>query len=330
MRDEGQVDVLGAVEVGRRVSVRRRVDGGLTDVVGHLLDAVSGPAGRLTVLRRDGEVVDIDTAAVTAAKVVPAAPVRKGWEVPAVSADDMQRICWAGWPAREVEMLGDWALRAHGGITGRANSVMAVGDPGRPLRDALDAVRGWYAARDLPPQVQLPLADPANRQMAELGWERLHVTVVQVAPIAALLATMSAPEVKDLRVVVEPTPSPTWLSLMHDLDDNDPESHVAILTGPELVGFVTVRRGDEPVGIGRVSVEGTWAGVTSVDVAPTARRQGVASAVMRSLLTWAHKQGAASSYLQVRAANAAALRLYAGLGYATHHPYGYRAPRTQA
>ena len=306
------------------MSVRRRVVGGLTDVVGHLLGAGDGS---LTVLRRDGEVVTLDTAAVTAAKVVPAAPVRKGWEVPVVPDDDMQRICWAGWPAREVEMLGGWALRAHGGITGRANSAMAVGDPGRPVRDALDEVREWYAARGLPPQLQLPLTDPANRSMADLGWDRLHVTVVQVAPIAPLLATVPAPAgAADLHVVVEPTPSRTWLSLMHDLDLHGPDSHVAILTGPARVGFVTLHRGDEPVGIGRVSVEGTWAGVTSVDVTPDARRQGVASAVMRALLTWALEQGATSSYLQVRAANTAALRLYAGLGYATHHPYGYRAP----
>jgi hypothetical protein len=49
---------------------------------------------------------------------------------------------------------------------------------------------------------------------------------------------------------------------------------------------------------------------------------------MRSLLTWAAGQGAVATYLQVRAANDAALRLYAALGYVTHHPYNYRAPAT--
>jgi len=88
---------------------------------------------------------------VTAAKVVPPATPRRGWEVPAVTPDDMQRICWAGWPARDTELLGDWALRAHGGITGRANSAMAVGDPGLPVPDALRAVESWYAGRGLPP-----------------------------------------------------------------------------------------------------------------------------------------------------------------------------------
>ena len=318
-----RVTPLGPGDLGQRVSVRRRVEdpaGRFTDVVGHLIGATPEA---LTVLRAAGEVVDLDPAAVTAAKVVPAAPVRRGWAVPEVSADDMQRICWAGWPARDTELLGDWALRAHDGITGRANSAMAVGDPGRPLPAALDAVSRWYADRGLPPLLQLPLLDARNVAMADAGWERLHVTVVQVAPVGAVLA--SVPSRDDLRPVVEPTPSADWLSLMHDLDD-DVDNHVAILAGPPVVGFTTLYRGDEPVGIGRVSVEGEWCGVTSVDVAPSARRQGIGSAVMRSLLTWAGQRGALASYLQVRAANDAALRLYAALGYVTHHPYNYRAP----
>ena len=114
---------------------------------------------------------------------------------------------------------------------------------------------------------------------------------------------------------------------MHDLDADDPEAHLAILTGPDRVGFATLRRGGEPVGIGRVSVEGDWAGVTSVDVAPSARRQGIGSAVMGDAAAAGRPtQGAASSYLQVRAGNPAALRLYDALGYVTHHPYCYRAP----
>ena len=312
--------MLTSQDVGRRVSVRRRVEGGLTDVLGHLLDVT---AETLEVLAH-GEVVSLATADVTAAKVVPPATPRRGWEVPAVTPDDMQRICWAGWPPREHEMLGDWALRSHGGITGRANSALASGDPGLPLPDALRRVASWYADRGLPPLLQLPLADPANLGMAEEGWHRLHVTIVQVAPIDRVLADV--PPRDDLVADVAPVPSADWLSLMHDLDDGDPDAHVAILTGPDRVGFVTLRRGDEPVGIGRVSVEGDWAGVTSVDVAPAARRQGIGSAVMGELLRWAQAQGASSSYLQVRAMNPGALRLYDALGYVTHHPYCYRAP----
>jgi GNAT superfamily N-acetyltransferase len=308
--------MLSPRDVGARVSVRRRVpEGRLTDELGHLLDVTDE---HLQVLAR-GEVLRLPLADVTAAQVVPPATPRRGWEVPVVGADDMQRICWAGWPAREVERIGDWVLRAHGGITGRANSAMAVGDPGRPVPEALGSVEAWYAERGLPPLLQLPLADPANRAMAEAGWARLHVTVVQVAPIAPVLAQAAEPTT---RADVEPTPSSDWLSVMHDLDD-DVDGHVAILAGPPVVGFATLYRGPDPLAIGRVSVEGEWCGITSVDVVPAARRQGLGSEVMATLLDWARQQGATSSYLQVRAANAGALKLYDALGYVTHHPYGY-------
>ena len=311
--------MLSPRDVGARVSVRRRVpEGRLTDVLGHLLDVTDE---HLEVLC-SGEVLRLPVADVTAAKVVPPATPRRGWEVPSVTPDDMQRICWAGWPARETEALGAWVLLAHGGITGRANSAMAVGDPGVPVPDALRTVEAWYAGRGLPPLLQLPLADPANLAMAEAGWPRLHVTVVQVAPIAPVLA--QAPE-PTMRAVVEATPSRDWLSVMHDLDD-DVDGHVAILAAPPVVGFATLYDGSDPLAIGRVSVEGAWCGITSVDVVPAARRRGLGSQVMSALLGWAQQHGATSSYLQVRAANPGALKLYDALGYVTHHPYGYRAP----
>jgi N-acetylglutamate synthase len=312
--------MLTSQDMGRRVSVRRRVADQATDVVGHLLDFTDTD---LQVLRKDGEVAVIPRDAVIVAKVVPRRPVRRGWEVPAISTARLQSICSAGWPARETEQLGEWQLRAHAGITGRANSAMAIGDPGAPVPAALDAVTQWYADRGLAPLLQLPLADPDNQVMTELGWRRQHVTIVQVAPVAALLSSL--PRRDDLTATVAATPSAEWRSLMHDLDAADPETHLEILAGAAVVGFATVHRGDEPVGIGRVSVDGDWAGITSVDVAPAARRQGIASAVMRSLVGWAGERGATATYLQVRAANDAALRLYAALGYATHHPYVYRA-----
>jgi ribosomal protein S18 acetylase RimI-like enzyme len=237
----------------------------------------------------------------------------------------MQRTANAGWPARDTEPLGDWLLRAHAGITGRANSVMAVGDPGVGLDEALLRIERWYAERALAPLLQLPEPDERNAELERRGWKQLHVTLVQTASVEATLAQL--PERPDLRQTVLRRPDGRWLSLMHDLDREDPESHLAILTGPEVVAFVTLLDAEEPVGIGRVSIEGQWAGITSVDVAPDRRREGIGSAVMRALLQWASAEGARAAYLQVRAHNASALALYQRLGFLTHHPYCYRAPR---
>jgi len=304
------------------VSVRRRLpDGRSSDVLG---DLISWSGGRLIVRRSDGEEVTVDESAVVAGRVVPPPPPPRRPGVPHASAAEMQRIASAGWPAGETEPLGEWLLRAHGGITGRANSVMAVGDPGCELETALERVREWYAERRLPALLQVPEGDPVDRGVAAAGWVQQHVTIVQTAPIPATLDLIPARD--DVDADVTSMPSAEWLALMHDLDEQDPDTHIAILTGPPTVGFATVRREGEAVAIGRASIEGPWAGVTSVDVPSAHRRQGLGAAVMRVLLDWAAEHDARAAYLQVRALNQPALALYRRLGFLTHHPYCYRVP----
>ena len=61
-------------DVGARVSLRRVVPDGVSDVVGDLL---SWSAGTLSVRRRDGSVVAVAEADLVAGKVVPDPPVRR-------------------------------------------------------------------------------------------------------------------------------------------------------------------------------------------------------------------------------------------------------------
>jgi ribosomal protein S18 acetylase RimI-like enzyme len=70
-----------------------------------------------------------------------------------------------------------------------------------------------------------------------------------------------------------------------------------------------------------------WVGFRSIEVGPAQRRQGLGLAVMAALLGWGAEQGATTAYLQVLGDNTAALELYAGLGFATHHAYRYLTPR---
>ena len=63
-----------AADVGSRVSVRRAVDGGVSDVVG---DLVSWSSGVIEVRRRDGSVVSVAESDVVAARVVPPPPERR-------------------------------------------------------------------------------------------------------------------------------------------------------------------------------------------------------------------------------------------------------------
>jgi ribosomal protein S18 acetylase RimI-like enzyme len=104
---------------------------------------------------------------------------------------------------------------------------------------------------------------------------------------------------------------------------------VAVLQGPDSVGFISVLSGaGEPgavVAKGRVASRDDWAGITDVWVSPSHRRRGLAAVVMAELLTWAGERGATTAYLQVRGDNPPALSLYDRLGFRTHHTYRYLA-----
>jgi GNAT superfamily N-acetyltransferase len=79
-----------------------------------------------------------------------------------ISIPDLERTAAAGWRAPEEIPLGGWLLRAADGFTGRANSALAIGDPGLPLAAAIGEVRQWYQARGLPAMVAVsfPLGQP--------------------------------------------------------------------------------------------------------------------------------------------------------------------------
>ena len=320
--------VAAAELLGRKVVVRR-ITGGpdaggsgpvgarYTDVVGVLVAA--GPA-RLSVRRRNRSLVDIPRSEVHLVKPVPAAPA----DVLALEA-----VAAKGWPAPDTRWLGRWLLRAAAGFTGRANSVLPLGDPGRRLDAALAEVEAWYGERGLPARVVVPTParEGLDAALADRGWTAYNTVEVLTADVEVTLARLARSAGRpDLPpVAVDPTPADDWIGAYH-YRGGDPLPAVgrAILTGARQPGFAAVRAGGAVLAIARASVDDGWVGVTAVEVDPAHRRRGLASHVMRELLRWGAERGATSAYLQVAVENGPALALYGRLGFAPHHRYHYR------
>jgi N-acetylglutamate synthase len=84
-------------------------------------------------------------------------PTRTAALVRHMPVEDLQAVAALGWRAVDSDRLGDWRLRASAGFTDRANSVLAMGDPGCPPDQAVNRAVQWYLARQLRPLIMVPL-----------------------------------------------------------------------------------------------------------------------------------------------------------------------------
>lgn len=116
-----------------------------------------------------------------------------------ISIDDLELAAAPGRRAFEEDRLGDWLLRAAGGFTGRANSALAAGDPGLPLRAAILKVRRWYSERGLPAMIAVayptgrPAASALDRTLGGLGWAiRSDAATVMTAEASQVAARAQA------------------------------------------------------------------------------------------------------------------------------------------
>ncbi|MEP7191247.1 MAG: GNAT family N-acetyltransferase [Actinomycetota bacterium] len=324
MTDPDPVDKLRR---GMRAVVRRRIDHGVTDALG---DVVAIDADTVSVLTRRG-VETISRTAVVAAKEVPPKPARRGAPHLAISIHDLQRLMVEGWPPPERAELGGWLLRAGAGFTGRANSVLPLGDPGLSLSEAVSRCQSWYDDRGLSRLFTLfgPTGfgvdeDPLGRELLARDYQPFNSTAVLTAATRDL-----PPELPRTggTVRLESEPSPLWWDAWAAQDQRnagaDPSAARAVMCGSPDQLFASLEVDGSVVGVARLAFAQGWAGVFALHVKLEHRRNGHALQLMGALADASRSLGIASMYLQVMNASTPARGLYGRLGFSTHHEYCY-------
>ena len=342
MTERGRCDAANVTDlIGRRVVVRHRVGDKQTDAVGEL--SVDG--ADLVVQTRRGP-VRVARSAVTAVRAIPPAPARRA-SLTAIAR--LEELCADAWPAFVDERLGAWRLRATGGFTARANSALAIGDPGLPTAAALAAVRTFAERHDITPRVQAPVGSPWDKAVAAQGWvldvghAAGSVVSVQVADLGKLavgpaadgtaasgaagspVADGTAVEVGEhtgeAATIEVGAPTDAWWRLVLGGPPTPAQRHV--LGG---AGALTLTDAQGVVGAGRVVVVADHLHVSVLTVDPALRRRGHGAALLAAAARWGREHGTRWGVLQVAVHNTAALALYARAGWTEHHRYRYLVP----
>ena len=331
MHPEGEdaiARLLPPPRIGDRMTVRYRLpDGSATDVVGWLTE-LDDARVRVEPPAADGRPrpVSVDRDRIILAKLVP--PVLGGRPVARTTPEELERIAAPGWVADSAPLRpgrDGWLLRFGNGFTGRANSCLAVGDPGIPYSEASKIIIEQYEAAGLPPWVQVVTGSEPDLGLVDVGWQQTYVaTTVMACTLADLVGDRPR---TDLVRIDEELTEEWWQGYLQYRPIPDHRTARRILVNNPPVGLASVHLDGRLVALGRGQVTADWLGIAGLWTDPGHRRRGLATMIIRELAHWAARRGARSAYLQVAQENSGAIAAYSRLGFVRHHNYRYLAPR---
>ncbi len=239
------------------------------------------------------------------------------------SVVELEMLAHRTWPCRKEEPLGRWLLREADAFTRRANSCLALGDPGVPLEQAVDLVESWYRSRDLEPCIKVApgAASGLDSLLESRGWAVATPSHTMIRELGQDLPKLPS------EVSVSAIPDSDWLRTVSLWDGETADKsrrHAELAMRVHSGGFLRWTAPEGILAVGLVSMDGTDSFLYDVVVHPERRARGIGRAFCTAAMSWAAQCGTRTMALQVLESNLAARRLYSSLGFAEHHTYHYR------
>jgi len=231
--------------------------------------------------------------------------------------------------ALQQRWLDGWILRYCPGKARRSRCINAVAVGRLPVQQKLALAADLYRETDLPMVFRITrFTEPADldAQLQALGWHRLGLTHVQVRSALQDIQPQALPAGTHW---VQLAPD-DYAEVVGDLRGSPVAhrlSHAERLAGSPTPyqGYAIVRDADGLVlACGQSAQEADLVGLFDVQTRDSERGLGLASRLCERLLAQAAAAGARVAYLQVEAGNAAALKMYDRLGFASGYNYHYR------
>ena len=300
--------------IGQRFSIRLHDPaGGYRDVVGHLKTASS-------LINRKGQEITFDPEQIFVWREIIERPTLAGKGAPlTLRVLELDQICNLTWPATENLENSGWLLRAAGGVTNRANSVLPLvanleTGPLTDFAEKLKTAQDFYNKRNLPTifQVAMPTWQVLADKLRSIGAvETIHgnTMVADLTPAKQIVPAgyqiVQSSQVSDEWLAVQPTPGIE-----------------KILLGCSAT-YLTLFKDGLAIATCRIALAKGWSSLTRVYVHQDFRGLGLGKAIVAAALEASFEQGATKALLQVEASNAIAIGVYESLGFNFHHEYSY-------
>lgn len=300
--------------IGQRFSIRlNEPTGGYRDVVGHLKTATS-------LINRKGQEVSFDPQQIFVWREIVERPNLAGRGAPlTLRVLELDQICNLTWPATENLENSGWLMRAAGGVTNRANSILplvASLEAGSltDFAEKLSTAEEFYQKRKLPTIFQIALPT----------WQVLFEELRSIGAVETLRGNTM---VSDLTSSNEITPigfeivqsnqfSNEWLELQ-------PAPGIEKILSGCAATYLTIVKNSQAIASCRIALANGWSSLTRVYVHQDFRGQGLGKAIVAAALKVSFELGATKALLQVEADNAIAIGVYESLGFNFHHEYSY-------
>lgn len=215
-----------------------------------------------------------------------------------------------------------WLLRLLKGKAKRARSVNPIYPSKAEIATKIAYCERLYRAAGLPAIFRItPFTEPASldADLERRGYGRFETTAVEAASIDSARLDANGAEPLDLAAWVDA------VGAMRGSPREHRAAHLARLQGmPLQLRPVAMREEGRIVATGLTIVEDDCAGLFDIVTDDAARRRGHARSVVASLLAIARDLGARHAYLQVKADNEPARRLYRQFGFEERYVYWYR------
>lgn len=234
----------------------------------------------------------------------------------------MEEASFRAWPALETRHYDGWLLRYAEGYTRRANSVSPLYASSLDVREKIATCEAFYASKGLRTAFKMtPAAHPQHLDavLEEQGYVKEPPNYV----CSMDLNDFQGNPLSDLDIVRQVNRG--WLGDFCRLSNVEgrylPTMKDMLESIQGRTAFVRLRVENTVAALGMAVADGDSLGLYDIVVDAAYRQQGLGYKLVSGLLDWGRMQGAQVAYLQVRASNVPALRLYDKIGF--HHAYDY-------